>query len=293
MKKLFTNNPAETIILLLIIVLVIIGIALGILPTPPMEPESGLQLMGLLPLLPCPFCGGKAWLKSRGGYSWVVCEGCGLETKKYNALGADETVFNLWNTRPKQTQLPIHQALTEFTELLTAESGLTLLNKAGLHEDSLADYKANGFGEEEYRASITGFVLETLLAKFQEIVEPALQPVVVSDLDRIKAALEAAHESLVEFKSEDAVHLADLLATLNTAEAGALVIEEGSDPVAYTLREGADAGRGVWIRVQNIDVRVYQGDEGVSVDLYSTNSPETDALASTWLSFAEAAEESE
>lgn len=101
MKKLFTNNPAETIILLLIVILVIVGIALGILSLP-IEPESGLQLMTLLPLLPCPFCGGKAWLKSRGCYAWVICEGCGLETKKYNAPGADETVFNLWNTRPKQ-----------------------------------------------------------------------------------------------------------------------------------------------------------------------------------------------
>jgi hypothetical protein len=293
MKKLFTNNPAEAIILLLIVVLVIIGIALGILPAPPIEPESGLQLMGLLPLLPCPFCGGQAWLKSRGGYSWVACERCGLETKKYNALGADETVFNLWNTRPKQPQLPIHQALTEFAELLTSEAGLTFLNKAGLHEDSLADYENNGFAEDEYRASIAGFALDTLRAKFQEIVEPALMPVVVSDLDRIVTALETAHEALVEFQSEDAGHLADLLATLKTAEAGALVIDDGSDPAAYTLREGADAGRGVWIRIQNIDVRVYQGDEGVSVDLYPTNSPETDAVASTWLTFAEAAEESE
>jgi hypothetical protein len=292
MKKLFTNNPADAIILLLIVILVLIGIATGILPSP-IEPESGLQLMGLLPLLPCPFCGGQAWLKSRGGYSWVACERCGLETKKYNALGADETVFNLWNTRPKQPQLPIHQALTEFAELLTSEAGLTFLNKAGLHEDSLADYENNGFAEDEYRASIAGFALDTLRAKFQEIVEPALKPVVVSDLDRIVTALETAHEALVEFQSEDAGHLADLLATLKTAEAGALVIDDGSDPAAYTLREGADAGRGVWIRIQNIDVRVYQGDEGVSVDLYPTNSPETDAVASTWLTFAEAAEESE
>ena len=242
---------------------------------------------------PCPFCGGKAWLKSRGGYTWITCDGCGLETKKYNAPGADETVFNLWNTRPKQTQLPIHQALTQFGELLTDEAGLTLLNKAGLHEDSLADYKKNGFDEHEYRASIAGFVLETLRAKFQEIVEPTLQPVVVSDLDRIIVALEAAHESLLEFKSEDAGHLANLLATLKTAVAGALVIEDGSDPSAYTLREGADAERGAWIRIKNIDVRVYQTDEGVVADLYPTNSPETDAVASTWLTFAEAAEESE
>jgi hypothetical protein len=173
--KLFTNNPVETVIILLIIVLVVIGIALGILPAPPIEPESGLQLMTLLPLLPCPFCGGKAWLKSRGGYSWVACEACGMETKKYNALNSADNVFSLWNAR------------------------------------------ANA--------------------------------------------------------------------------AGVLVIEDSSDPAAYALREGADAERGVWIRIKNIDVRVYQTDEGVVVDMYPTDSPETDAVASTWMAFAEAVDD--
>lgn len=184
----------------------------------------------------------------------------------------------------------IHQALAQFASLLTDEAGLNLLKQAGLHQDSLADYESSGFTESDYRTSIAGFVLGILFAKYQEIVEPALQHVVPGELDRIIATLTTAHESLVEFQAEDTQYLADLLDTLKTSRAGNLVLEEGSDPSAYVLRDDADES-GAWIRVKNIDVRVYQTDEGVCVDLYPANSPRTEALTSTWLTFAEAADD--
>jgi hypothetical protein len=113
---------------------------------------------------------------------------------------------------------------------------------------------------------------------------------IVSDLDRAIAALQTAVEALIEFKAEDATHLAGVLDSLKAAQPGNLVLEAGSDPSAYVLREGTEES-GAWIRIKNIDVRVYQTDEGVCVDLYPANSPDTEAQASTWLTFAEAAED--
>lgn len=143
----------------------------------------------------------------------------------------------------------LKSAIEQFAALLTDEAGLTLLNKAGLHEDSLADHKKSGLDEYEYRTSIAGFALDTLFAKFQEIVEPAL-------------------------KAEDNGNL----------------VKDGDDPADYTLREGAD---GVWIRIKNIDARVYPTDEGVVVDLYPANNESDEAPASTWLTFAECESETE
>ena len=65
---------------------------------------------------------------------------------------------------------------------------------------------------------------------------------------------------------------------------GSLIKDEGNDASAYTLREGAD---GAWIRIKNIDVRVHDADESVCADLYPALSPNVEALASTWLTFAE------
>lgn len=68
------------------------------------------------------------------------------------------------------------------------------------------------------------------------------------------------------------------------------LVKDGTEPSEYVLREGAD---GVWIRIKNIDARVYPTDEGVVVDLYPANNVSEDAPASTWLTFAECESETE
>jgi hypothetical protein len=51
------------------------------------------------PLLPCPFCGGPANLCNRGGYAWISCSQCELETRKYNTPDGESTLRDLWNQR--------------------------------------------------------------------------------------------------------------------------------------------------------------------------------------------------
>lgn len=48
----------------------------------------------------------------------------------------------------------------------------------------------------------------------------------------------------------------------------------------------------LWVSVHNISVYVHANDEGVSVDLYSLDKEDTQALTSTWLSYEEAKPES-
>ena len=74
------------------------------------------------------------------------------------------------------------------------------------------------------------------------------------------------------------------------AEDNGNLVKDGDDPAEYILREGAD---GAWIRIKNIDVRVYPTDEGVVVDLYPANNESDEAPASTWLTFAECESETE
>jgi hypothetical protein len=58
----------------------------------------------------------------------------------------------------------------------------------------------------------------------------------------------------------------------------------------YELRPHCDS---IWITVNNISVYIKRNDEGVSVDLYPLGLEMNDALASTWLTFAEAEPERE
>ncbi len=54
------------------------------------------------------------------------------------------------------------------------------------------------------------------------------------------------------------------------------------------LKEGSH-----WMTVGNISVYIRKEDEGVAVDLYPRGDEARDALAGTWLTFAEAKEELE
>lgn len=48
----------------------------------------------------------------------------------------------------------------------------------------------------------------------------------------------------------------------------------------------------LWVSVHNISVYVHANDEGVSVDLYSLDKEDMQALAGTWLTYEEAKPES-
>lgn len=94
-------------------------------------------------------------------------------------------------------------------------------------------------------------IKNALLAKFQEIVAPALN-------------------------------------AKNAEVPGNLIRDDRNDGASYILREGAD---GVWIRVKNIDARIYPSDEGVVADLYPAHQPDTTPVASTYAFFAECEDE--
>lgn len=49
----------------------------------------------------------------------------------------------------------------------------------------------------------------------------------------------------------------------------------------------------VWITVGNISIYLRRHDEGVSVDLYPVQQSDSNSLAGTWLTFAEACREDE
>jgi hypothetical protein len=51
------------------------------------------------PLLPCPFCGGEAQLCTRSGFNWIVCEDCGLLTRRNLESDAAPTLSEKWNRR--------------------------------------------------------------------------------------------------------------------------------------------------------------------------------------------------
>ncbi len=73
---------------------------------------------------------------------------------------------------------------------------------------------------------------------------------------------------------------------LDAEIAGALIkAPDDTEPDYYTLRPEAE---GVWIRVNNLDVHLRRTDEGVVVDLYPGDQPDTESLASTYAHFSEA-----
>lgn len=54
------------------------------------------------------------------------------------------------------------------------------------------------------------------------------------------------------------------------------------------LKLNTEKSRSLWLGVNNISVYVSAHDEGVTVDLYPMDNEDSDALASTWLSYEEA-----
>ena len=45
---------------------------------------------------PCPFCGGEPFFMDSGGWYWVRCKKCGVETP---GAGMKEIAENQWNRR--------------------------------------------------------------------------------------------------------------------------------------------------------------------------------------------------
>jgi hypothetical protein len=73
---------------------------------------------------------------------------------------------------------------------------------------------------------------------------------------------------------------------LESEAAGVLVkAPDDTEPDYYTMQPEAE---GVWIRVNNLDVHVRRTDEGVVVDLYPGDQPDTESLASTYAHYSEA-----
>ena len=58
--------------------------------------------------------------------------------------------------------------------------------------------------------------------------------------------------------------------------------------VDYVLKEGHTS---CWVTIENISIHIIKTDEGVVTDLYPTGYEDEVAVAGTWLTFAEAAED--
>ena len=69
--------------------------------------------------------------------------------------------------------------------------------------------------------------------------------------------------------------------------AGAMYQEDSED---YVLQEGRD---NVWVTVSNISVNITRREDGVSVALYPLHQEMNDCIAETWVTWGEAAAESE
>lgn len=54
-------------------------------------------------LLPCPFCGGKAYLHkaTHSSMCFVLCTGCGVTTRSYSTV---EKTAAAWNMRKSEVQ---------------------------------------------------------------------------------------------------------------------------------------------------------------------------------------------